>query len=134
MKFTIETEKESDGRWVAEAMEVRGALVYGQSRADATAKAEALALRIVADCVSHDDGAAGAFPAAVAAARKADGQWRAEFPTIPGSAAVAPTRAAAKAAAKARALEVVAKRLARVEKSERVKRPGFSAVAAAHPA
>ena len=48
MRFTIETEKEADGRWIAEAVEVRGAMVYGRTRADAVAKVKALALRVVA--------------------------------------------------------------------------------------
>jgi hypothetical protein len=29
--FTIETEQEDDGRWIAEILEILGALVYGNS-------------------------------------------------------------------------------------------------------
>ncbi|MBI2100183.1 MAG: type II toxin-antitoxin system HicB family antitoxin [Candidatus Vogelbacteria bacterium] len=47
--FTIEFERETDGRWIAEVQELPGVLCYGQSRGDALAKAEALALRVVAD-------------------------------------------------------------------------------------
>ncbi|MBI2097653.1 MAG: type II toxin-antitoxin system HicB family antitoxin [Candidatus Vogelbacteria bacterium] len=47
--FTIELEQETDGRWIAEVQELPGALCYGQSREEAQAKAEALALRVVAD-------------------------------------------------------------------------------------
>ena len=48
-KFTIELEQETDGRWIAEVQELPGVLCYGSSREDALAKAEALALRVVAD-------------------------------------------------------------------------------------
>ncbi len=47
--FTIEFEKETDGRWIAEVLELPGVLCYGASRDEAQAKAEALALRVVAD-------------------------------------------------------------------------------------
>ena len=117
MKFNIETERETDGRWIAEAVEVGGAMVYGDTRADAVAKVKALALRVVADCIAHDDGPTGAFSVVVRAARESDGRWHAEFAGIPESAARGPSRTAAKAAAKARALQAVSKQLARVEKS-----------------
>jgi predicted RNase H-like HicB family nuclease len=45
--FTIETEQETDGRWIAEVMELPGALVYGDSQEEAIAKVQALALRVV---------------------------------------------------------------------------------------
>lgn len=48
-KFTVELEQETDGRWIAEVQELPGALCYGANREDALAKAEALALRVVAD-------------------------------------------------------------------------------------
>lgn len=48
-KFTIELEQETDGRWIAEVQELPGVLCYGTNREDALAKAEALALRVVAD-------------------------------------------------------------------------------------
>lgn len=44
--MTIETEREEDGRWLAEVMEILGAMAYGQTRAEAIRRA-----RIVAeDC------------------------------------------------------------------------------------
>ena len=48
-KFTVEIEQEIDGRWIAEVQELPGVLCYGTSRENALAKAEALALRVVAD-------------------------------------------------------------------------------------
>ena len=127
MKFTIETEKESDGRWIAEAMEVNGAMVYGETRANAVAKVKVLALRVVADCIRHDDGPMGAFSVVVKAKREADGQWRAEFQGIPESAASGTTRAEAESAAKSRALRAVAEQLARVEKPQTLAESAASA-------
>ena len=48
MKFTIESEQEEDGRWLAEVLELPGVMVYGQTRQEALAKARALALRVLA--------------------------------------------------------------------------------------
>ena len=47
--FTIETEQEEDGRWIAEVVEIPGAMTYGSTLAEATAKAQALALRVLAE-------------------------------------------------------------------------------------
>ena len=49
MRFTIEVEREQDGRWIAEVAEIPGAMTYGTSRAEAIAKVEALALRVLAE-------------------------------------------------------------------------------------
>jgi predicted RNase H-like HicB family nuclease len=49
MHFTIEYEQEDYGRWIAEVLELPGVLTYGQTREDAIARAQALALRVVAD-------------------------------------------------------------------------------------
>jgi predicted RNase H-like HicB family nuclease len=46
--FQIETDREEDGRWIAEIMELPGVLAYGASREDAIRSAEALALRVLA--------------------------------------------------------------------------------------
>jgi predicted RNase H-like HicB family nuclease len=49
MKFTVESEQEEDGRWLAEVLELPGVMVYGQTRLEAFNKAYDLALRILAD-------------------------------------------------------------------------------------
>ncbi len=49
MTFTVEYEQEDDGRWLAEVLEMPGVLAYGQSSNEAIAKAQALALRVLAD-------------------------------------------------------------------------------------
>ena len=55
MKFTIETEQEEDGRWLAEVHELPGVLVYGENAEDAMTKVQALALRVIADRLEHGE-------------------------------------------------------------------------------
>jgi predicted RNase H-like HicB family nuclease len=45
----IETEREVDGRWIADIPAIPGVMVYGDSRDDAIKKVKALALRVVGD-------------------------------------------------------------------------------------
>ena len=49
MRFTIEVEREEDGRWIAEIAEIPGAMTYGTSRGEAIGRVEALALRVLAE-------------------------------------------------------------------------------------
>jgi predicted RNase H-like HicB family nuclease len=51
----IEIEKEDDGRWIAEIPELPGVMAYGNSRNEAISKAEALALRVLADRLEHGE-------------------------------------------------------------------------------
>jgi predicted RNase H-like HicB family nuclease len=53
--FRIELEREVDGRWIAEVVELPGALAYGATQDEAIARAQALALRVVADQLEHDE-------------------------------------------------------------------------------
>ena len=53
--FTIETEQESDGRWIAEVMEIPGVMVYGSTTNEAVAQAQALALRVLAERLEHGE-------------------------------------------------------------------------------
>ena len=57
MTFTVEYEQEDDGRWLAEVLELPGALTYGATPEEATAKAKVLALRVVADRLEHGESA-----------------------------------------------------------------------------
>jgi predicted RNase H-like HicB family nuclease len=54
-RFTIETEQEDDGRWIAEILEIPGALVYGDNQQQAVAQVKALALRVIADKLDHGE-------------------------------------------------------------------------------
>jgi len=55
MTFLIETEQETDGRWIAEVVELPGVLAYGQTVEEAKAKVQALALRVVADQLDAEE-------------------------------------------------------------------------------
>ena len=55
MTFTVDCEKEEDGRWIAEVLELPGVMVYGATREEALAKAQALALRVVAERLDHGE-------------------------------------------------------------------------------
>jgi len=55
MKFQIDIEREDDGRFIAEIADLPGVLVYGASEAEAVARVEALALRVVADRLEHGE-------------------------------------------------------------------------------
>jgi len=55
MKFTIEHEREEDGRWLAEVPELPGVLAYDATADEAMAKAEVLALRVLAERLEHNE-------------------------------------------------------------------------------
>ena len=53
--FRIEVERESDGRWLAEVVELPGVLAYGATDDEAIARVQARALRVVADRLENDE-------------------------------------------------------------------------------
>ena len=55
VQYKVELEQEEDGRWIAEVPELPGVLAYGSSQAEARAKVQALALRVVADRLEHGE-------------------------------------------------------------------------------
>ena len=55
MRFTIEVEQEEDGRWLTEIPELHGVLAYGQTREEAIARVQALALRVLAERLEHGE-------------------------------------------------------------------------------
>ena len=55
MNLLIEVEREEDGCWIAEVPKLPGVLVYGQTREEAVAKAQILALRVLADRLEHGE-------------------------------------------------------------------------------
>jgi predicted RNase H-like HicB family nuclease len=55
MPFTIEVEQEDDGRWLTEIPALPGVLAYGQTREEAIAHAQVLALRVLADRLEHGE-------------------------------------------------------------------------------
>ena len=55
MNITFQTEQESDGRWIAEVPELAGVLAYGLTKREAIGKAEALALRVLAERIEYSE-------------------------------------------------------------------------------
>jgi len=53
--FSVEIERETDGRWIAEVMDLPGVLAYGATRDEAMQNVEALALRVLADRIEHGE-------------------------------------------------------------------------------
>ena len=62
MTFTVETEREDDGRWLAKVPAFPGVMVYGADRDEAVARVQALALRVIAGLLTCLPGAAHVRP------------------------------------------------------------------------
>ena len=54
-ELSLECEREEDGRWLAEVPELPGVLAYGSSADEAMAKAEVLALRVLAERIEQGE-------------------------------------------------------------------------------
>lgn len=55
MNFRVEVEREDDKRWIAEVTDLPGVMVYAPTRKQAVARAQALALRVLADRIEHGE-------------------------------------------------------------------------------
>jgi len=55
MHLTIETDRENDGRWIAEVVGLPGVLAYGSTRDDAIKRVKAVALHTLADMVEQNE-------------------------------------------------------------------------------
>lgn len=51
----IETDREEDGRWLAEVPALPGVMTYGATDVEARSKATVLALRVIAERVEHGE-------------------------------------------------------------------------------
>jgi predicted RNase H-like HicB family nuclease len=51
----IETDREEDGRWIAEVPALPGVVTYGATELQARAKVKALALRVIADRLDNGE-------------------------------------------------------------------------------
>ncbi len=58
-RLTIETDREEDGRWIAEVVDLPGVLVYGATEEDATHRAKLLAAEVLADRAEHGESRGG---------------------------------------------------------------------------
>ena len=62
MYLTLALDREEDGRYIAEVPDLPGVLAYGATEAEATARAQALALRVLADRLEHGEPAPNLLP------------------------------------------------------------------------
>ena len=53
--FKVEIEREGDGRWLAEVIELPGVLAYGETHEAALSRVQALALRVIAERLEHGE-------------------------------------------------------------------------------
>ncbi len=53
--LSIELDREDDGRWIAEALELPGVMMYGHTREDAISNTERLAIEVIADRIKHNE-------------------------------------------------------------------------------
>ncbi|QLA15825.1 type II toxin-antitoxin system HicB family antitoxin [Desulfolutivibrio sulfoxidireducens] len=68
MRLTMEYEEETDGRWLAEIMELPGVMAYGPTQAAAMARVKALALRVIAERLEQGEHVPGVDTISFAAA------------------------------------------------------------------
>lgn len=68
MNVDIECDLEDDGRWLAEVPQLPGVLAYGATRDEAMAKAQVLALRVLAERLEHGESHPQSISISVAAA------------------------------------------------------------------
>jgi predicted RNase H-like HicB family nuclease len=55
LSVAIETEREEDGRWIAEAPDLPGVMVYGESEQQATENIQPLILRVIAERLENGE-------------------------------------------------------------------------------
>ena len=55
MNVSIELDREDDGRWIAEALELPGVMSYGATREEAIRNTERLAIDVIADRIQHGE-------------------------------------------------------------------------------
>lgn len=57
MNLTVDLDREEDGRWIAEVLELPGVMCYGKTRDEAICSAERLAIEVIAGRIAY-----GEFP------------------------------------------------------------------------
>lgn len=55
MNLTIDLDREEDGRWIAEALNLPGVMCYGETRDEAISNTERLAIEVIADRIAHGE-------------------------------------------------------------------------------
>jgi predicted RNase H-like HicB family nuclease len=55
VKLSIEVDREDDGRWIGEALELPRVMAYGSTREEAISNTERLAIEVIADRIKHGE-------------------------------------------------------------------------------
>ena len=55
LRLTVEVEQETDGRWIADVVDLPGVMAYGATRAEALGNVEVLALRVIAERIEQGE-------------------------------------------------------------------------------
>ncbi len=55
MEFQVETDREADGRWIAEIASLPGVMAYGDTKRRAISRTTALAMQVLADRIEHGE-------------------------------------------------------------------------------
>jgi predicted RNase H-like HicB family nuclease len=55
VNVSIELDREDDGRWIAEALELPGVMTYGETREEAISNTERLAIEVIANRIRHGE-------------------------------------------------------------------------------
>jgi predicted RNase H-like HicB family nuclease len=55
VNLTIDLDREDDGRWIAETLELPGVMCYGESRNEAISNVERLAIDVIAYRIAHGE-------------------------------------------------------------------------------
>ena len=53
--LSIELDREDDGRWIAEALELPGVMTCGSTREEAISNTEKLAIEVISDRITHGE-------------------------------------------------------------------------------
>jgi predicted RNase H-like HicB family nuclease len=53
--LSTELDREEDGRWIVEALELPGVMTYGSTREEAISSTEKLAIEVIADRIKHGE-------------------------------------------------------------------------------
>lgn len=61
VQVSIELDREEDGRWIAEALELPGVMTYGTTPDEAICNTERLAIEVIADRIQHGELPSSAF-------------------------------------------------------------------------
>jgi len=54
-QFSIELEREEDGRWIGDVPALPGVMVYGHTREEALTAVQSLAFRVLVDRLEHGE-------------------------------------------------------------------------------